>query len=263
MTSWRLWVALLAVVLGLSPGGPRAAEDQPIPLEPLTPVLYVIGPASAPVCGGVGLVAFLGPGVIGENASTVLRLASPVFTLCGAIPPTPIEERYSCPLDAQALEVIGTVTGLAGVPPAVDLRPVGQLLEELGAAGSVVLTKPRMNELLKQPSVVLQCTQGIPSSPDPTIPPEISEPAPQDEMPFDDSLPPLVAFGDDDVLPLPTVGSVTSPRTTGRPAAVTTPFGRVPFSYASVFVLPFVLLLLMGVVGSSVLRPLDLDQEGQ
>ena len=105
MTNWRLWVALLAVMLGFAPinGAYQAAEDQPIPLEPLTPVLYVIGPASGPACGGIGLVALLAPAGLGDNASTVLRLASPVFTLCGAIPLTPAEDKYSCPLDAQAL----------------------------------------------------------------------------------------------------------------------------------------------------------------
>lgn len=261
----RAAVAGFAAGLALLSLLPLAASDradaQQLPtdlLEPAAPVLAVIGPAAGPACGGLGVVALLAPAALKDQAKLVLPLLGPAFTVCGVIPGAPPNDRYACSFDNQALSLIGAVTGLAGVPPAVDVRPVGQVLETLGAALDLVLPPAQVDAALEQPSIVLQCTHGPGVDPPLTTPPgsPTSTPVPSFGNPSDPS------FGGG--LPVgpatPALQAFESPTTNDpTPAGVVTPFGRVPFSYAAVFVLPFLALLAGAGIGKAVLLPIPLD----
>ena len=241
---------LLALVPWVVPHG-AAAQDQgdvPLPLDPLAPVLAVVGPAASTVCGGFGIVGLLAPAGLGPLAPDVLRLTGPVFTLCGAIPVVPASDRYSCDLDQLALSLVGTVTGLVGVPPAFDLRPIGQVLETLGATLDLVLPPKQVDALLDQPSIVLMCQHGTADEDPPPVATTIAPPTGAAETPlppFEPAAP--VALPPASALPRP---SAVVP---SAPAGITTPLGRVPFSYAAVFALPFLALLAGAAVGRDLL----------
>jgi hypothetical protein len=248
---------LLALVPWVLPHGAAAQEQDPVPLplDPLAPVLAVVGPASSSVCGGFGVVGLLAPGTLGPLAPGVLSAVGPVFTLCGAIPGTPAEDRYTCELDQQGLTLIGSVTGLAGVPPAFDIRPIGQVLATLGAALDLLLPPAQVDAFLDQPSIVLQCVHGTAESlPPPTTvapPAAIGDaPAPSPGLPDPMALPSAPAVVPGSQVTIPPV-----------PVGVTTPLGRVPFSYAAVFALPFLALLAGAAVGRDLLSPLPLDRD--
>ena len=258
MTSARRLLLVLAGLFALIPWlAPldAAAQDEPLPLEPLAPALAVLGPASSAVCGGVGVVGLLAPGALGPLAPVVLPATGPVFTLCGAIPGTPASDRYECALDQQSLGLIGTVTGLAGVPPALDIRPVAQLLETLGAALDLLLPPTQVDEILRGPSIVLQCQHGPDQEPDLVVPAPTTVPADPTPAAPSDAGGPVAA----PVRPAPSATAPVAASVT--PAGVLTPLGRVPFSYAAVFALPFLALLAGAATGRDLLSPLILDPE--
>lgn len=266
-----LVTGLFALVPWLAPLD-AAAQEEPLPLDPLAPVLAVLGPASSTVCGGVGVVGLLAPAALGPLAPALLPATGPVFTLCGVIPGTPASDRYACDLDQQSLSLIGTVTGLAGVPPALDIRPVAQLLETLGAALDLVLPPAQVDDVLGGPSIVLQCQHGPDADPELIVPtPPTTAPAePAPAAPTDDAGPvaaparpsapaPVVAAPSSPVAPAPVASApVAAPVV---PAGALTPLGRVPFAYAAVFALPFLALLAGGAAGRDLLSPLLLDPE--
>lgn len=254
------FAAVLALLALLPLAAPDRADAQQLPPVPdaAAPILAVLGPAAGPVCGGLGVVGLLAPAALGEQAALILPLLGPAFTLCGVIPGTPNNDRYTCMLDNQGLELIGAVTGLAGIPPAVDIRPVAQVLETLGAVGDLVLPPAQVDALLEQPSIVLQCTHGVAADPPLITPPTAPGLAPTPS--FNEPSPPSF-----DLLPVapsaPVLRAFESPTATETvPAGVLTPFGRVPFSYAAVFVLPFLALLAGAGIGKAVLLPIPLNQ---
>lgn len=261
----RAVVAGSAAALALMAVLPLAASDradaQQLPteiLDPAAPVLAVIGPAAGPACGGLGVVALLAPAALKDQAKLVLPLLGPAFTVCGVVPGTPPNDRYACAFDNQALSLIGAVTGLAGVPPAVDVRPVGQVLETLGAALDLVLPPAQVDAALDQPSIVLQCTHGPGVDPPLTTPPTSSGATPvpsfgNPSTPSFDGLPVAPAAPALQAFEAPTTA------TDSTPAGVVTPFGRVPFSYAAVFVLPFLALVAGAGIGKAVLLPIPLE----
>jgi hypothetical protein len=250
---------LLALVPWVLPQGAAAQDEEPtpLPLDPLAPVLAVLGPASSTVCGGFGVVGLLGPAALGAAAPSVLSALGPVFTLCGAVPTTPADDRYTCALDQSSLSLVGSVTGLAGVPPAVDVRPIAQVLETLDAALDLVLPPAQVDELLEQAGVVLQCQHGTAEDP---VPPDVPTSAPV-AGPASAPLPPVPATTPS-VVDLPPVRAARPERPVTAPSVVpgvTTPLGRVPFSYAAVFALPFIALLAGAAVGRDLLAPLAVD----
>lgn len=258
----RVLLLLGIAAAAWSLGAPVHAQDQaPIVPPELAPVFGLIGPTVSPVCGGVGIVGLLGPAALGPLTTTVLPLTGPVFVLCGAIPRTPDEKRYSCTLDRQALDLIASITNpLAGIGPVFDIRPVGQVLEQVAVITDLLPPPAKVDDLITQAAVVLQCEQGVsgapapgdgvvPGAPVPTTSPEPNV-LPPAVAPILPSVP-LAPFA-----PLPTpVLTVPPTRAVGVVPAVSRPVPRVPFSYAAVFLLPFVALLGGASVGRSLLRP--------
>lgn len=271
--------------LGLGPSGPAPVEAQsappttpttrpavPLPLDPLAPVFELLGPTLSPVCGGVGIVGFLSPALLGDLASFLLPLLGPVYTLCGAVPTTPDEERFACTLDTEAQLLIGSITGpLAGIGPVLDLRPVGQVLDQLAVIVDRLPPPLGLRALLNQASVVLQCQEGItqpepPSGPPPTFTPSTPTTAPPASTPPATSptpRAPTLPRTPVTVAPRPPVTTTTTPATApatdedvaGVPVASPGANPRVPFRHPIVFAFPFALLAGGAAVGRLLLRP--------
>jgi hypothetical protein len=257
---------LLVVVSVLCFGGRASAQTVPtlpdpgtiLPLGQLAPVLELVGPATSPVCGGVGIVVFLSPPLLaglGPVGGVALSALGPVLTLCGAIPSTGNDERYTCALDDQSQAALAKVLiPLAGIGPVVDVRPAGLPLDQLQVIVDRLPPQFGLQQLLTQTTTVLQCRQGGPKEDEPTTTvPRTTPPgaAPSDPTPF--VLP--VA----DVLDLPDVSvagpAVVSP-VPGRPTATTRLVPRVPFSYAGIFLLPFAMFAALAWFGRGMTRPL-------
>jgi hypothetical protein len=74
---------------------------------------------------------------------------------------------------------------------------------------------------------------------------------------------PLAPFEPAAPVALPPTGALPRPAVVAptAPAGITTPLGRVPFSYAAVFALPFLALLAGAAVGRDLLSPPLLDPD--
>ena len=258
-------IALLGLVaIGALTFGPRVdAQEAPIPdplqqvpLGELTPVLELIGPATSPVCGGVGIVVFLSPPVLaglGELGQLVLPALGPVLTLCGAIPSTDTEDRWTCALDAQAQDLLAQVLiPLAGIGPVVDVRPAGLPIDQLQVIVDRLPPEFGLQQLITQTTTVLQCQQGTAqeAAPSTTLPPSD---APADLPVFE----PVVVPVSQALAPLPDLALPEAPTVVApEPATVTRLVERVPFSYAGVFLVPFAVLAAAAWFGRGLARPL-------
>lgn len=265
MRSARLLLvaALAAVALTFASGA--AAQEAPlpdpfeqVPLAELAPVFELIGPAASPVCGGVGIVVFLSPPVLtglGELGSLVLPLLGPVLTLCGAVPTTSIQDRYTCALDDQAqLLLAELLIPLAGIGPILDVRPAGIPLDQVQVIADVLPPEFGLQQLLGQTATVLQCRQGTEAEPAPstTLPPVTDPTAPPIELPE-----PIVLPVSEVLAPLPDlVAAPEAPAVVAPQPTTTRLVPRVPFSYAGVFVVPFLVLAAAAWFGRGLARPL-------
>jgi hypothetical protein len=265
MRARRTLLAGLAVLLLAALGDAAEAQTAPalpdpvslLPLDDLAPVLELIGPATSPVCGGVGIVVFLSPAVLtqlGPLGAPVLPALGPVLTLCGAIPSTDSAARYTCALDEQSQAALADLLiPLAGIGPVVDIRPAGLPLDQVQVILDALPPEVGLQQLLTQVTTVLQCRQGNPE-----------EAAPSTTLAVDDAVdvlpppPPLVLPVAEALAPLPLPAVVPAVRTpvAPRPAAVTRTVPHVPFSYAGVFLVPFALLAAVAWYGRSLARPL-------
>lgn len=266
MRAVRLLLVALLAAIALSFGHTAAAQEAPVPnpldqvpLGELAPVFELVGPAVSPVCGGVGLVVFLSPPVLsglGELGSLVLPLLGPVLTLCGAVPTTSTQDRWTCALDDESQVILAQLLiPLAGIGPVVDVRPAGIPLDQLQVIADALPPEFGLQQLLTQTATVLQCRQGTAEEPAPsttvpladvptTTPPELPTPV---VIPVSEVLAPLP-----DVVAAPEVPLVVAP----QPAFVTRLVPRVPFSYAGVFLVPFAVLAAAAWFGRGLARPL-------
>lgn len=249
---------LLALGVGVVPAH---AQVPPVPPPPdqATPVLELVAPTVSPVCGDAILAVTLAPVLLGGEGVALpvdaLPVFGPAFIVCGSIPQPP--QRLSCSPDVTVRGPIDTATGTAaGTVLPVDTSIFGPLVEQEFVLEDTLGAPVNTAGVGATVAGTLTCTViQAPASEEPA-----PETEPDTEVEAEESIPDL---GVPD-LAAPAVdysalGSTPAPSEAqlGSAGAPISPIlaGGPGFAYPIVFVLPLLLLALIGYFGWVLTRP--------
>jgi hypothetical protein len=257
---------LLAVGL-LAIAAPARAQIEPPPLPLPTvppeaqPVLEVIGPIASPYCGNATLVVALLPGLLGGAGLPALPinifpLLGPAFVVCGSIPPPDGSSLVVCAADDQVLALLSTVTvAAAGIPPPVDTRIVGPLVEVVAVLEDQLPPPLNSNGVAAQVRGALACRAAR----DTPAPQPDAEPEEEVAAVADEPIPDILSFAElpvDDLPALDAAGGANQVGSSAAPAlAPVAGVRNTGFAYPVVFAFPLLVLVLGGYLGRALTRP--------
>ncbi|HZN15639.1 MAG TPA: hypothetical protein VFB78_15325 [Acidimicrobiales bacterium] len=262
----RALVALIAACIGLG-AAPALAQVPPLPVPAVPPeaqpVLEIVAPIVSPQCGNATLVVALAPGVVGSLGAplpvNILPVLGPAFIICGTVPAPKSSTLLVCAIDDQTLAAIAQITvAAAGIPPPVDTRLVGPLVETTYVIEDNLPPPANTAGLADMAKATLACRSSRDSATPGAAAPAVDAVEPDvDASAFDDlALPDTLA----DAAPLAADGGGQQLGSAAAPAfRPVVDVGNPGFAYPVVFALPLIVLIVGGYLGFALTRPIAVD----